>query len=294
MGFDKVVATRLFGVTTQVTDLRLAIKGDSAGGTLTASPNPLRGTLVWDRAMFVLKKVSVAGGATGGSYTITLETDAVKGYTGLPIARASGLGPNSKAQVIMTNLHQSSGAPLPTHVFIDQTAAGGGITCECHVIAKQYRGSLSTPGAASAERVLQGTMVVGGSVSGGYFKDGRGFTEDTTLVIGTSATNLGMNRMRLWDNAFFWAVQGVSANGTHDVDIIATIDGTTFSIASTGTAALDIAGDSTSYRVALANNFYGLCPNPSQIIWTEVGAGGVSDARVVMLAKSGRGSLAKS
>ena len=46
--------------------------------------------------------------------------------------------------------------------------------------------------------------------------------------------------------------------------------------------------------MALANAFYGQCPTPTAIIWTEeTGTDGVSDPRVVVLAKSGRGSQAK-
>jgi len=290
MSFDKTIAARLFGVTTQNTDVRLPLAGDSSGGTFTGKANPLRGTLVWDRAMYVLKKVAVAGGATGGSYTVTIETDAVKGYTGLPIARVT-LGPNSATTVVMDNLHQSPGSPLPTHVFVDQTSTGGGLTCECHVLAKKYRGVLGTPGSNTSERVLQGTMVRGATTTGGYFTDSKGWDASGTFIVGTSATNLGMNRMRLWDSAFFWSVAGNTIDGTGDVDIISTVDGTTVSIATTGIGgAVSAAGE----KNALASNFYGQCPNPSQIIWTEVGAGaGVSDPRIVMLAKSGRGSMAK-
>jgi hypothetical protein len=288
LGFDKTLTARLWGVTNQATDTRLTC-GDSAAA-FTAFANPMRGTLCWDRAMYVLTGVSVAGGATGGSWTITIETDAVKGYTGLPVAQAADIGPLSNSTIIMDNLHQSLGSPLPTHINCDITAAGGGIWFQCHALAKQYRGTLGTAGAATSERVLQGTMLRGASFTGGAFTDGRGMTEDTTFTLGTSGSDLGLSRMRLWDNAFYWVQAGVSVAGTHDVDIVATVGGSTVSIASTGTGgALNAAGE----RLALASNFYGQSPNPSAIIWTETTAGGVSDARVVMMAKSGRGSMAK-
>jgi hypothetical protein len=279
MGFDKVVDTRIWGVTAQNSDLRF-VTGDSAvsgvaGGTPTNIVNPLKGSLMWDDCMYILQGVSVAGEATGGSYTVTIETDAVVGYTGLPIARTT-LGPLSKA------------SPLPTHMFIDQTAGDSACWFQCHVVAKQYRGTFGTPGANTSERVLQGTMLRGTSAGG--FADDRGMTEDETFTLGTTGSNLGMNRLRLWDHAMFWAVAGVSIAGTHDVDIIGSVGGATVSIASTGTGgALNVAGE----KLALANSFYGQCVNPSTIIWTETTAGGVSDARVVMLAKSGRGGLAK-
>lgn len=291
MAFTKVVEARLWGVTTQNSDLRFTV-GDSAAGTFTGRVNPLKGTLVWDECVYVLTGVVVAGGATGGSYTITIETDAVVGYTGLPIARVVGIGPNSPAQIVLTNMHNSAGSPLPTHMFIDQTATGGGITLQCYAMAKQYRGTLGTPGINSSERVIQGTLIRGASFAGGPFTDSRGMTEDATFTLGTSGNDLGMRRMRLWDKAFYWAQAGNSVAGTHNVDIIATIGGATFSVAGTTTGTAGVL-DAANERLPLFSNLGGASPNPTAIIWTEVSAGGISDARVVVLAKSGRGSQAK-
>lgn len=186
MSFEKIVNAPIWGVTSQNADLR-TVTGYSSGGTFTGLRNPLRGSLFWDRCMYVLQNVAVAGGATGGSYTVTIETDAVVGYTGLPIARTT-LGPNSGTTIVMDNLHQSASSPLPTHMFIDQTATGGGITLTCEVIAKQYRGTLGTPGSNTSERVLQGTMLRGtsaGAIDSGA--DDQGISADTTFAIGTSA-----------------------------------------------------------------------------------------------------------
>lgn len=286
MAFEKVVSARIWGVTNQNSTARL-VNGDSSGGTFTAIRNPQRGTLLWDEAVYVLQGVSVAGGATGGSYTVTLQTDAVAGYTGLPIASVT-IGPKTKSTVIMTNSHQTAASPLPTHLFINQTASGGGIWLQLHVLSKQYRGVLGTPGAKTAERILQGNMLVGNS-SGG-FGDDAGIAASATFTLGTTGSALGLHRMRLWDNVFFWVIAGNSVSGTHDVDIIAKVGGITASIASTGVAgALTAAGQ----KVAISNNCFGQSPNPTQIIWTVQSAGGVSDARIVLLGKSGRGSLAK-
>lgn len=287
MAFDKTYNVRLWGVTNQNADTRIT-SGDSSGGTFTRQANPLRGTLCWDTCMFVLQGVSVAGGATGGSYTVTIETDAIAGYTGLPIARAT-IGPLTARRVVMDNLHNSSGSPLPTHINIDQTAAGGGIWFQAWAIAKQYRGTLGNPAGSNSERVIAGTMLRGASGFG--FADSRGMTEDATFTLGTTGTALGMHRLRAWDRAFYWAQAGNSVAGTHDVDIVATVGGATFSVASTGTGGLL---DAANERVAIPSNFYGMSPNPTAIIWTEVSAGGVSDARVIVMAKSGRGSMAKS
>ena len=289
--YDKTKETRVWGVTVQVTDIRMTA-GDSSGGTFTRLDNPLRGTLMWDQCMYVLHDVSVGGGAIGGSYTVTIQTDAITGETGLPIAQAASVGPNSATTIVMDNLHQSPASPLPTHIFVDQTAGGStqGINFQCHAFAKQYRGFMGSPASNTSERVIQGYMIRGNSSTVDFSGD-EGTSIDATFAIGTSGSNLGMNNMRLWDKALFWAINGNTEAGTHDVDIVGTIDGTTFTIATSGVGgALDTADEA----VALANNFYGQSPNPSAIIWTEVNAGGVSDFRVVVLAKSGRGSLAKS
>jgi hypothetical protein len=285
MAYDKTVSTRLWGVTNQNSDVRMTL-GDSSGGTFTTRAHPLRGTLMWDDCVYVLQGVSVAGGATGGSYTVTIQTDAVVGYTGLPIAAAT-IGPGTKPTVVMDNLHHSKASPLPTHIFIDQTATGGGIWFQCHALAKQYRGS-GVAGSKNAERILQGTMLFGRS--GGGFADSRGMTADATITLGTTGSDCGMNRIRLFDSALYWAVAGNSLSGTHDVNIISKVGGVTCTIATTGVGgAITAAGQ----KQAIASNVYGQSPNPTQIIWDVVSAGGVSDARVVVLAKTGRGSLAK-
>src|SRR3990172_661960 len=180
MGFDKTISARPWTVTVQNSDVRLAM-GSTVAGVFVSAVNPLRGSLLWDRCMYVLTNVAVAGGATGGSYTVTIETDAVIGYTGLPIARAT-LGPNSPARVPMTNLHNSPASPLPTHLFIDQTATGGGLTLQCHLLARQYRGTLGTPGTGTSERILQGTMLRGTS-TGGVFASDAGISADTTFTL---------------------------------------------------------------------------------------------------------------
>jgi hypothetical protein len=291
MSFEKVVDAELWTVTAQnsTMDSRIGV-GTTAANVFTPGVSPLKGSLLWDKCTLIVHDLVVAGGATGGSYTIAVTTDAVVGYTGLPIATEATVGPNSPNTIVLDSLHQSSSCVRPTHLLVTQDAAGGAITFKIHAIAKQYRGVLGTPGAKTSERILQGTMIRGASFTGGQFVSGKGFDSDETITLGTSSSNLGMHRLRLWDAALFWAVAGESASGSHDVDIVGEVHGDTVTIASTGAGgALDAAGE----KLAITNNFYGSCINPTAIIWTEVTAGGISDARVVGVAKSGRGSMAK-
>lgn len=287
INFSKVVETAIFGVSQQINDVRLPM-GFSTGGTHTSISNPLRGTLFWDQCTYVLAGVSVNGGATGGSYTITVETDALRGYTALPIARTR-LGPNSTGRIVMDNLHRSAGSPMPTHLNIDDTITAGAtqaVSFTVHAIAKQYRGVLGTQGAATSERILQGSLAGNQSAT----STGGDFTTDTTLVIGITDTNIGMGRMRLWDKAMFWAIAGSTVTGTWEVDIVGRVGGLTVTIATTGTTG-NIAA--TGNKFALANAMYGQAINPTHVIVTEVGAGTINALEVIGIAKSGRGSLAK-
>lgn len=288
MNFGKVKEMRLWGVTAQFSDVRMPI-GDSAAGTHTSFANPLRGTLFWDRCMYVLSGVTVNGGATGGSFTVTIETDAIRGYTALPIARVR-LGPNSTGRIVMDSLHRSAGSPMPTHLEILDTITAGAtqaLSFQVHALAKQYRGVLGTAGAATSERILQGSLA-GNQAATSTAGD---FTTDTTLVVGTTDTAIGMNRMRLWDHAMFWAIAGSTVTGTWEVDIVGTCAGGTFTIATSGTTGNISA---TGNKFALANATYGQAVNPTRIIVTEVSAGTINALEVVGIAKSGRGSLAKS
>lgn len=286
LSFGKVLDVRIAGFTAINSTQRVKL-GDYSGataGTATVGANPLRGTLYWDDCMYVITKASVAGGATGGSYTITIETDALSGalgYTGLPIASVT-IGPNSTATggIVIDNTHNSKGSPVPTHIQVTQGATGV-CTFDVHAIAKQYRGVLGTAGNKTSERILSGSIM----------KSVPNLTTAMTYYIGTTDTDLGMGRMRLWDSAMFWAVAGSTITGTWDVDLIGKVGGVTTTLASTGTAGtLTTIGD----KKVLANNFYGQCANPVQLIVTEVGAGGIAGLDVVGIAKSGRGSMAKS
>ena len=289
LNFSKVVEAHIFGVSQQIGDVRLPI-GDSDSDTHTSKANPLRGTLFWDRCMYVMTGISINGGATGGSFTVTVETDAIRGYTALPIARTR-LGPLSTGTLVMDSLHRSAGSPVPTHLRVDQTVANAGSTqagsFQVHCVAKQYRGVLGTQGARTSERILQGSLA-GNQAATSAAGD---FTTDTTLVIGTTDTSIGMGRMRLWDAAMFWAICGSTITGTWEVDIVGTVGGRTVSIATSGTTGnIATVGD----KFALANAAYGQCVNPTRIIVTEVSAGSIAALEVVGIAKSGRGSLAKS
>jgi hypothetical protein len=289
MAFDKTVDTWLYEAVLVNSSQRMALGPKLSGATqatvTTARANPLRGTLLWDEAMYVITGVTVAGGATGGSYTITLETDAVMGYTALPIASVT-LGPNhvNGAAIIMDNVHKCPGSPLPTHVQITQGSTG-----LCHftinAIAKQYRGVLGTAGNRTSERVLQGSMLGDATPA-----TPSTITTDTTFYIGRTDTDIGMGKMRLWDNAFFWAIGNSAVTGTWDVDIVGKVGGATCTLASTGTAGTIT---TLAHKKPLINKFYGCMANPTQVIVTEVSAGTIAGLEVVGIAKGGRGTAAK-
>jgi len=194
------------------------------------------------------------------------------------------LGPNSPTTVVMDSLHQSASAPQASKINITQTASGGALTLTCDAVAKQYRGTLSTPGSRTSERVLQGQLIGFGETP----TNGQTMTTSSTWTCnGLSASNIGMNKMRLWDSAFFW-ITGVTVSGEWSAAIVSTVGGNTVSVASCAASSVTADGD----KVALANSFYGQCPNPTAVIVTENSAGTLN-GNVIGIAKSGRGSLAK-
>lgn len=288
MILDKVVDARIWGVTNQNSAVTLTATGDTASNTFTPNKNPLRGSRLWDECTYVLTGVSVAGGATGGSYNVTVSAT-IDGVNACKIAQnATTIGPNSPATIILDNVHQSKASPLPNRMAISQAAAGGGIWFQMYVIAKQYRGVLGSPSISSAERIIEGTFIRGNS-STPWFSGDEGANASATFTLGTSGTHLGMNRMRLWDTALFWAVAGATLNGTATCSMVSTVGGSTVTIAATGAAAIGVASEVEQMPLVT----YGPCPNPTQIIWTKVTGDGISDFRVIGIAKTGRGSMAK-
>ena len=285
MAYEKMVSGRLLGVSAQDSTVKLPVGGQSGTTNLLSPPNLMSNSLMWDNVCYVITETAVGGGATGGSYTVQLISDAISGYTELPVCNTITLGPNSPVRTVLVNAHSSSCTILPTHARITQTAAGGTLQFQLWAMAKQSRGSArSRSGRGTRVQVakLYGTNAAYG---------GKGLSEDTTVTItagGASANFGGLDAMALWDNALFYVIAGETIAGTHDVDVIGTLtDGVTYQIATTGTAgALNAANE----KLPLTSTFFGSCPRPSHIIWTETTAGGVSDAHVIVIAKSGRGS----
>ena len=274
--------------------MRIAIKGvtDLNGSTFT--PNPFSGTLFWDTMQYWLTGVSLAEAC---SYTVVVETDAIDGYTGLPIAGVSLSTAGSTGFVRIPNLHGVRCSPVPTHVNVIRTNAIAGtseITFKLWGMGKASRGSLSTSGGKGkgSDHVLQGDI----------FRTGRALSVDalavdsrfTLTTTGASGSFQGLNKMAQWDNAMFWLVGGFTWNGAWQAHIAGTIDGVTYIMAETIAKKLNGTSDAASHpwpKVPLFNYYGGIAQRPTELIITEVDvtAVGISDTRVVMIAKSNRG-----
>lgn len=306
MAYEKVVHAKLMDATaitafpnrlTQPTAatghshirLRLAGVTDSNGSTFT--PNPFSGTLFWDSMNYYLTGVSIG---TGASYVIQVETDAIAGFTGLPIAGVS-LSTGSSGFVRIPNLHKIPGSPVPTHVNVIRTVGTGTSSCAFQLWAsgKAQRGTLSTQGGAGkcSDRTLQGAM----------WNSARNLsidnlTADATFTLsagGGSANFQGLDKMALWDQACFWLVAGNTVNGSWQAAIEGTINGVTYIIAETTAKKLNGTSDAASYPrpvVPLEHYYAGVTPRPTSIIINEIDAGGISNAQVVMVAKSTKGT----
>ena len=68
MAYEKVVEETLWTITAQNSDVNLTSTGTTASNTFTAKVHPMRGAKLWDSVAYVMTDVTVAGGATGGSY----------------------------------------------------------------------------------------------------------------------------------------------------------------------------------------------------------------------------------
>jgi hypothetical protein len=282
MAYEKVVEARIWDINGVSDSTRQTSAGAiSQVPALTAAAHPMRGAKFWDRAVFVVNGVSLGGDT--GTYTIQLE-GTVNGVTGLPISSLQ-VDADTAPTAVMDNLHDAPGTIIPDAITITEDLdAGTGLFCEVHVAAKQYRGSLrnSPNGAGTKQRSIEGFM----------FQSGRDLASDNlngdvTMTLGTSGNAMGLDRMRLWDNAQYWVVNGETTASTYTTEIVGEIGGATHTIVSV--AGLNAAGE----KLALAGNMHGASPNPTQIIFTETGASdGLSDVRVIVAAKSGRGTLA--
>ena len=305
MAYEKVVHAKLMDASSMTTfpnrltqptaatghsHLRLVLAGVTDANGSTFTPNPFNGTLLWDSMNYYLTGVSIG---TGASFVIVVETDAIAGFTGLPIAGVS-LSTGSSGFVRIPNLHKVPGSPVPTHVNVIRTVGTGTSSCAFTLWAtgKAQRGNLSTQGGAGkcSDRTLQGAMW--NSARNRTIDDLAADATFTLTAGGASANFQGLDKMALWDQAMFWFVAGATVNGSWQAAIEGTVDGVTYIIAETTAKKLNGTSDAASFpnpKVPMEHYYAGSTPRPTRIIINEIDAGGISNAQVVMVAKSTRG-----
>jgi len=265
MSWEKARHVTLAGVSTQAADVRINVRGTSAGGTLTTLPNPLAADRLWNYSALVANITTISG-----SWTITVE-GTVAGVTGFPLARFRS-GAATAGRQVLSNLCQSPALVTPTVVEFDNTAAGG-ITASVVAIAKTYRGLLPNM-PSNSYRVVEGRMQRVSALAASR--------TDTISAVGTTASFMGLDKATLWDNAnYFLDVRGIS--GTWNVTMVGEIAGATVAIATTP----NVSGVS---KIAFLNNFFGPSLKPTQILWGYVsGAAQGITADVYVIAKTNRG-----
>ena len=287
MAYDKTVTGKLFSGSANenlyICDTVTGSHGPYVvhgvtGRATGSSQNPMSGHEIWDFAAYTIG-CTVAGGATGGSYTIVL-TGTAAGYTGLPIAHAT-LGPNSLV-VPMTN-YFGSASIVPTGLSIVQGATGL-LSYDLYFDAKGYRGTLSNVSKHSS-RTIQGAIETVASLDADR--------TDAISVAGTTANSMGMHKLKMIDHPMYWLVIGAGLTGTWEVDLVAPVQGgatgLTVSVAQTGTGGSVAATEDLCKVPITPTHSAGCQPTPTQVIWTEVTAGGIS-ASVIVAAKTGRGT----
>ena len=226
MGYDKTKHGLLFDIQVQNANYQQDFTGSTIAGTSTTTPNIMSGHRFWDHATYVLDALTVAGGATGGSYSVRV-LGTINGIANVPIAGITGLGPeNMDSSLALYSLHGGASSPTPTGLSIVQEAAGGaiGFSLFCH--AKATRGAFG-----DQQRVVEEELC------------GFTYTADETITLNAATGSTqgrfgGLQRMDIWEDVIYavsWgSAAGNSSSGTWAVDIIGELNGTTVSIASTG------------------------------------------------------------
>lgn len=277
MAREKVIRAPLYQVATQTGDLTIGVGGTSlSGAAATTAINPMVGDRLWNSVA-----AAVYAPTYGGSWTVSI-LGTVAGITQFTLASSALIGTNSDLNFPLTNTCSTGAMPTPTHVLWDNTAAGG-ITGTVNVVAKTYRGSLSS-GPSNSFRVVEGilytTTATGGSISATTTID----LSANPASGGTFGNYMGLDKYYLWDACNFY-VDAVIGAGTWAVDVIGLVGGQTCTLAKTATL-------TATTKTGLTNQFDGPTPRPSQIIFTEV-TGGSATFRVAAIAKAHRGQRFK-
>jgi len=282
MSYEKVSVQNIYTFADQDSDIRMPVGGASASQTATHSR--FVGDKLWNNCVYTLNNFGIGGGATGGSYSLTVE-GLIDGVT-VGIARVTGLGPNSVTTQILDNLFQSPGGPTPIGVSLVQVSAGGTFNGVVSAIGKTYRGVLPS-GPRDSFRVAEGVLMTYAGLAADITTD----LIANPAAGGTFGSNGALNRLYLWDAAYYCIEIGLGLTGTWDIDIIGEINGATVTLARTGTGG-SISATEDGTNLPLANQFYGCCVRPTQIIVTEETDGGISFS-VHAMAKANRGQRHK-
>ena len=287
---DKVSTGLLYSVVSAADDSVVIIQlaGTSVANAATTQANPAAGPRMWDNFFGVLGVT-----ASGGSYQVTLwgqvngmSYQLADAFTG----RDNVGSPATVGNIPFVNRTNTPYMPAPTHIFLDETAAGN-LSGEARFIGKSYRGFY--PGrATSGDRVIEGRLLGSTAYQGGtnptFFNVALSDNPAATAGGAAGARTAGSGRIRVWDKLCAYANVTGQSGASQQLFLIGTVggwgsdtNGTTVEIART-----PVFSGVTKIAFQMTG---GAAINPTHIIYKAVGVSANATFHVDFMGKAGRG-----
>lgn len=287
---DKVSEGSLYSLVAAADDSVIFIRlaGTSVGNEATTLPNPAAGPKLWDNFFGVL-----GVSASAGSYTVTL-WGSVNGMT-YQIAdaftgRDNVASPATVGNVPFINRTATACIPTPTHIFIDETAAGN-LSGEARFVGKTYRGFY--PGrASSGDRVVEGRLLGSTAYQGGtnptFFNIALSDNPAAASGGAAGARTAGTGKVRVWDSLCAYANVTGQSGASQQLFLIGTVggwasgtNGTTVEIGKT-----PVFSGVTKVAFQMTG---GAAINPTHVIYKAVGVSASATFQIDFIGKAGRG-----
>ena len=287
---DKISDARLYSVTVAADDsvVIIPLSGASVGNTWSSSANLAAGPKMWDN-FFGFIGVT----ASGGSYQVTLWGN-VNGMSyqlaDAFIGRDNVASPATVSNIPFVNRTNTPYIPAPTHIFIDETAAGN-LSGEVRFIGKAYRGFY--PGRAnSGDRAVEGRLLGSTAYQGGtnptFFNIALADNPAAASGGAAGARTAGTGKVRVWDKFCAYANVSGQSGASQQLFLIGTVGGLASSTSGTTIEIARTPVFSGVTKVAFQMTG-GAAINPTHVIYKAVGVSANATFQIDFMAKAGRG-----
>ena len=231
--------------------------------------------------------------ASGGSFQVTL-WGLVNGMTYQIADAFSGRDnvgtPATVGNVPFVTRTNTPYIPTPTHIFLDETAAGN-LSGEARFVGKTYRGFY--PGrASSGDKVIEGRLLGSTAYQGGtnptFFNVALSDNPAATAGGAAGARTAGTGKVRVWDKFCAYANVTGQSGASQQLFLIGTVGG--WGSATNGTT-VEIARTpvfSGVSKIAFQMTGGGFI-NPTHVIYKAVGVSANATFHIDFMGKAGRG-----